>query len=114
MEYEKYFKWAYAVGKTIINTENVTPEKGRALLEKLIYDLRAEETPGRFLKNLSETLADYKLNKNILANISLNPEIMSKDWHADKFYYLKAAILCGLLNALSDTREETPGGEENE
>jgi len=109
--YKKFFDWAFATGKNIINNEKYDKEKGRDLLKRLIFDIRAEETPGRFLEKLSERLTEYKINTNIQADVGLHPEIMSKIWHADKFYYLKAAILAGFLNALSD---QPRGGRENE
>ena len=103
-EFDKIFDWAFATGKEILKVSN-----GDKLLKRLIFDIRAEETPGRFLEKLSERITEYKTNTNIQANVSIHPKIMSKDWHADKFYYLKSAILSGFLNALSPER-----GEENE
>jgi len=110
--FERLFKWAFAIGKSIIhNPDKYDEEKGRDLLKRLIFDIRAEETPGRFLEKLSERLTEYKTNTNIQANVEIHQEIMSKYWHADKFYYLKSAILAGFLNALSSQGSR---GEENE
>jgi len=104
MKYEEFFKWAYSIGKTILNNEKYDKEKGEKLLKRLIFDIRAEETPGRFLEKLSERVVEYKTNANIQADISLHPELMYKKWHADSFYYMKSAVLTGFLNALSAGR----------
>lgn len=101
MVYEQIFKWAFGVGKEILNNE-----KGEDLLKRLIFDIRAEETPGRFLEKLSERLTEYKTNINIEANVNLHPDLMWKKWHGDSFYYMKSAILTGFLNALSSPRGE--------
>ncbi|RLG16584.1 hypothetical protein DRN69_00545 [Candidatus Pacearchaeota archaeon] len=102
MGFEKFFGWAFGTGKEILKANN-----GEKLLKRLIFDIRSEETPGRFLEKLSERITEYRTNINIQANISMNPEIMNKEWHADKFYYLKSAVLTGFLNALSSYK----GGE---
>jgi hypothetical protein len=106
--FERYFKWSFVTGKAIINAK-CGEEKGKELVKRLIFDIRGEDIPGRFLKRLSERLVEYKTNTNIQANVEILPEIMEKEeWHADKFYYLKASILAGLLNALAG------GGEKHE
>jgi hypothetical protein len=101
--FKKIFDWAFAIGKDISEKSKCDPEKGREYLRRLIFDIRAEETPGRFLDKLSQRLGEYKTNTNIQAPVSLLPEIFqSKNkWSGDGFYYLKSAILSGLLNALS-------------
>jgi len=45
-------------------------------------------------------LCEYKTNKNIGVNVSIKPELVKIKWHGDKFYYMKSAILAGLINAL--------------
>ncbi|MCS7135322.1 MAG: hypothetical protein NZ893_02690 [Candidatus Aenigmarchaeota archaeon] len=101
--FKKIFDWAFAVGCNIIQNSKCGDEKGRDYLRRLIFEIRAEETPGRFLDKLSETLGEYKTNINILAPVSLLPEIYQTKtkWSGDSFYYLKSSILSGLLNALS-------------
>lgn len=94
--YSEYFKWALAVGKSIL-----TKEKGEDLLRRLIFEIRAEETPGRFLDKLSENIGEYNTNRNILLNATINKDIYDKVWFADNFYYLKSAILSGFINALA-------------
>jgi hypothetical protein len=99
--FEDYFNWAFSIGKEIINSKS-GKEKGKDYLKRLIYEIRSEDTPGRFLEKLSEKLTEYKTNANIQAKVYVLPDIMKKEiWHADKFYYLKASILTGFLNALS-------------
>ena len=104
MPYEQIFKWAFGVGKNIINNERYDKEKGVDLLKKLIFAVRAEETPGRFLEKLSELLTEYRTNTSISADVNMHPELFSREWHADSFYYMKSAILTGLLNALGSER----------
>ncbi|HIQ49935.1 MAG TPA: hypothetical protein EYH56_01940 [Nanoarchaeota archaeon] len=99
--FKEIFEWSYKIG-------NIIRKKDEKLLKSLIFDIRGEETPGRFLEKLCNKLSEYKTNKNIALDISINPLLLKEVWHGDKFYYLKAAILTGFINALS-TR-----GEENE
>jgi hypothetical protein len=94
--YEKFYGWGYSIGEEIMKAQN-----GEDLLKKLIYNIRAEETPGRFLDRLSETIGEYRTNRNIAINISMHPELYEREWFADSFYYLKSSILTGLLNALA-------------
>jgi hypothetical protein len=106
--FEKFFRWSFSIGKSIIKAK-CGEEKGKDLLRRLIFDIRGEDTPGRFLERLSKRLVEYRTNTNIQANVEILPEIMEKEeWHADKFFYLKASILAGLLNALAG------GGEKGE
>lgn len=92
--WEAFWEWAYAIGKTI-------KEKDEELLRSLIFEIRGEETPGRFLVKLVNRLTEYKTNKNIDLNVSIKPELVKEKWHGDKFYYMKATVLSGFLNALS-------------
>lgn len=106
---QKFFEWAFSTGKNILGIR-AGPDKGKDLLERLIYHIRAEETPGRFFERLSERLTEYRTNKGIQAEVSLLHGVMEEEWHGDKFYYVKAAILSGFLNALS-AREREKGKE---
>jgi hypothetical protein len=101
--FSKFFNWAFAIGKDIIEKSVCGKERGKDYVKRLIFDIRAEESPGRFLNKLSQRLGEYKTNTNIQAPVNLLPEIFQfKDkWSGDSFYYLKSAILAGLLNALS-------------
>ncbi len=101
--FRKFFEWAFAVGKDIIDRSKCGSEKGRDYLKRLIFDIRAEETPGRFLDKLSQKLGEYRTNSHIQAPVSLLPDIfqLKEKWSGDGFYYLKSAILSGFLNALS-------------
>jgi hypothetical protein len=103
--FRKIFDWAFAVGKDIVNESKCGRDKGKDYLRRLIFDIRAEEMPGRFLDKLSQRLGEYRTNTNIQAPVSLLPEIFQsrERWSGDSFYYLKSAILYGLLNALSST-----------
>lgn len=106
---EECFKWAFGTGKEILGID-AGIEKGKDLLERLIYHIRAEETPGRFLERLSERLTEYRTNKGVRANVNILPNIMMmKEMCGDRFYYMKAAILAGFLNALTASQ----GGKKN-
>jgi hypothetical protein len=98
--YDTFYRWSNDVGKTILKE----PDKGDDLLRKLIYNIRAEETPGRFLDKLSETLGEYRTNKNIGLEVKMDERLYKQTWFADKFYYLKSAILSGFFNALADKK----------
>lgn len=100
MTYEEFYTWAFAVGKNIIEKDR----EGK-LLRELIYDIRGEETPGRFLNKLVNKLTEYRTNQNINLDVSIKPKIVKENWHGDKFYYLKSSILAGFLNALSGISE---------
>lgn len=93
MIFEEVWNWAFAVGKEIKN-------KDEKLLRSLIFEIRGEETPGRFLEKLANKLSEYKTNRNISIDISFKSELFKEKWHGDKFYYMKAAILSALTNAL--------------
>ncbi|MEM5831111.1 MAG: hypothetical protein QXO40_02825 [Candidatus Aenigmatarchaeota archaeon] len=103
--FQIFFNWAFAIGKDIIEKSVCGKDRGKDYVKRLIFDIRAEESPGRFLNKLSQKLGEYKTNTNIQAPVSLLPEIFQlKDmWSGDSFYYLKSAILTGLLNALSSS-----------
>ena len=100
--YDKFFNWAFETGMTIRceGTKNPT-ERGEDLLRRLIFSIRAEEIPGRFLDALSETITEYRTNRNIDLDIEVHPDLYSQTWFADRFYYLKSSILLGFLNALA-------------
>jgi hypothetical protein len=98
--YEEYFSWAFAIGRTVLGAP-----KGDDLLRRLIFNIRAEETPGRFLDRLSETLGEYRTNRNIGLDVNMRPDFYKQTWFADRFYYLKSAVLTGFLNALSSQKQ---------
>lgn len=74
--YDIFFSWAFEIGMTI--KEKAPSDKGEDLLRKLIFNIRAEETPGRFLDKLSETITEYKSNRNINLDLWLHPKIYSR------------------------------------
>jgi hypothetical protein len=98
--YEDFYQWAFDIGGKI-KKETADKDKGIDLLRKLIFSIRAEETLGRFLDKLSETIAEYRTNRNMRLDLRLDDRIYRQTWAADRFYYLKSAILAGLLNSLS-------------
>ncbi|MEM3382016.1 MAG: hypothetical protein QXQ11_07675 [Candidatus Bathyarchaeia archaeon] len=99
--YDKFFDWAFEIGMTIRCEGKKEPSKrGEDLLRRLIFSIRAEQTPGRFLEKLSETITEYKTNRNIGLDVEMHPEFFNQSWSADRFYYLKSSIISGFLNAL--------------
>lgn len=106
--YDQIYNWAYAVGRTIL----AGSEKGDDLLRRLIYDVRGEDLPGRFLEKLSERLTEYKTNKNIAINVSMYGKLFEERWHGDSFRYAKSAVLSGFLNSLVSSKSRTKSGGE--
>jgi hypothetical protein len=98
--YDQIYNWAYAVGKAILENR----DKGEDLLRKLIFDVRGEDLPGRFLDKLSNRLTEYKTNKNIAINVSMYGKLFERSWHGDSFRYMKSAVLSGLLNSLGSPK----------
>jgi len=105
VDVQNCFKWAFKTGCEILSIR-AGREKGKDLLERLIYYIRGEESPGGFFERLAERLTEYRTNKGILANVSLLPDTMSEEMSGDRFRYAKAAILAGFLNALSAQEEK--------
>lgn len=99
MLYDEIYNWAYAVGRTILEQS----DRGGELLRRLIFDIRGEDLPGRFLEKLSSRLTEYKTNKNIAIDVSMHRKLFEKIWHGDRFRYMKSAILSGFLNSLSSS-----------
>jgi len=97
--FEEIWSWAYAIGITI-------KQKDEKLLRALIFDIRGEETPGRFMEKMANKLSEYRTNKNIALDVSIKPELFKVKWHGDKFYYMKAAVLGGLTDALATRGEK--------
>jgi hypothetical protein len=103
--YDEVYNWAYAVGRTILEQS----DKGDDLLRALIFNIRGEDLPGRFLEKLSSRLTEYKTNRNIAIDVSMQRRLFEKKWYGDSFRYMKSAVLSGLLNSLgsrSQKREE--------
>jgi hypothetical protein len=94
--YNEIYNWAYAIGREILKNK----EKGEDLLRRLIFDVRGEDLPGRFLEKLSNRLTEYKTNRNIAIDVSMYGKLFERKWRGDTFRYMKSAILSGLLNAL--------------
>ncbi|AFU57335.1 hypothetical protein Ngar_c03870 [Candidatus Nitrososphaera gargensis Ga9.2] len=92
--YDTLYSWAFSIGMNI-------KKKDEELLRKLIFEIRAEETPGRFLEKLANQITDYRTNRNINLDVSMHGLLFEQNWFADKFYYMKSSVLGGLLGALS-------------
>jgi hypothetical protein len=106
--YEDIYDWAVHVGQIILDKS----DKGEDLVKRLIYDIRGEDLPGRFLDKLSGRLTEYKTNKNIAINVSMYEKLYKNSWYGDSFRYVKSAILSGFLNSLASSKiRERTGGE---
>ena len=104
--YGEIYNWAYAIGTTILEQS----DKGEDLLRRLIFDIRGEDLPGRFLDKLSNRLTEYKTNRNINIDVSMYSKLFDREWHGDSFRYMKSAILSGLLNSLASYTRKRRGG----
>lgn len=99
----KIYKWAYMVGRKILEVYN-----GEKLLERLIYNLRGEDLPGKFRDSLVKSIHYYSTARGIeaLKEIKFPEYILVSGIYGDKFYYFKSAILIGLMNALSTRKKQ--------
>lgn len=97
--YKIAYDWAYGTGKNIIDMRKKFDD-GEKLVKRLVFKIRGEETPGRFLHKLSTELAEYKTNVALALDVGPHEFVFKKRWSGDAFYYLKSAILSGLVNAL--------------
>ncbi|MCL6579937.1 MAG: hypothetical protein K6T73_11285 [Candidatus Bathyarchaeota archaeon] len=103
--YEEIYNWACAVGRTILKGS----DKGDDLLRRLIFDVRGEDLPGRFLEKLSGRLTEYKTNRNIAIDVSMYGKLFEVRWHGDSFRYVKSAVLSGFLNSLASAGNRKKG-----
>lgn len=97
--FEEIYKWAFAIGSRIIEQRKKESD-GEDLIKRLVFDIRGEETPGRFLHKLSSRLAEYRTNIGLSIDVGMHNTVFEKRWSGDSFYYLKSAILSGLANSL--------------
>ena len=98
--YSTIYSWAYATAKTILEKRKEAGD-GEDLVKRLIYSIRSEETPGRFLDKLATTLAEYRTNRAYNLNVNVHSHLLKLELRGDSFYFAKASILCGLLGALT-------------
>ncbi|MBS7633626.1 hypothetical protein KEJ15_08470 [Candidatus Bathyarchaeota archaeon] len=97
--YERFYDWANDIGAKIVNS---TGEHGTELIKKIIFDIRGEQLPGKFLEKLMTRLAEYRTDRDLnLADIEIDPEIFGKTLWGNSFHYTKSAIIAGLLNAIA-------------
>ena len=97
--YDLIYDWAFAIGRKIIGDRKKHGDGGD-LVRRLIFDIRGEELPGRFLDKLSSRLADYKTNVGLNLDVYPHKGIFEKTLWGNHFYYMKSAIISGLTNAL--------------
>jgi len=109
--YDIIYQWGFAIGKKIID-ERREEGDGEELVRRLIFNIRGEELPGGFLGKLSGTLAEYRTNVGLKLDVSLHPQIFEKRLWGDQFYYLKSAIISGLVNSLAlESKKKKKEGE---
>jgi len=106
--YDDIYRWALAIGKRIIEQRREEAD-GEDLVRRIIYDIRGEELPGRFLNKLSTRLAEYRTNVNLDLDVGAHPKVFEEKLWGNKFYYVKSAIISGLTNALWRKTEEVKG-----
>jgi len=90
------YRWAYAVSKSIL--ESLGEQEGISRIRMIYYTIRGEETPGRFLEKLSKEIGEAYFSTDTY--VSITPELFQY-LHGDMFYLAKAAVIMGMLNALS-------------
>jgi len=107
MSYGEIYGWALHVGQKILEKDDGLP-----LVRRLIFDIRGEDLPGRFLEKLSGRLTEYKTNKNIAIDVSMYEKLFEAKWYGDSFRYVKSAVLSGFLNSLASSRVQARKGDE--
>jgi len=103
--YNVLYSWAFATAKTILEKRKGFGD-GEDLVRRLIFAIRGEETPGRFLDRLSTMLAEYRTNRAFNLNVSVHSMLLTMDLRGDSFHYAKAAVLAGFTDALTGERGE--------
>ena len=97
--YERFYDWANDIGMKIVYS---TGESGTDLIKKIIFDIRGEQLPGKFLEKLMTRLAEYRTDRDLnLVDIEIDPEIFGETLWGNSFHYTKSAIIAGLLNAIA-------------
>lgn len=95
---DKVYSWAYATASTILEKRK---EDGTELIRRLVFAIRGEETPGRFLDKLATTLIEYRTNRAYELPVSIPKFLTTTSLIGDIFHYVRAAILAGLLDAMA-------------
>lgn len=101
---EKVFVWAFKLGKKL-------KEKDIRYGELLIFDLRSEQTPGRFFHKLALRIADF--NNRLNLSIKFDLDVIKQKSKGDNFYYVKAAILIGLINSIYSNQKQNEQSSTN-
>jgi len=107
--YEQFYDWANSIGEKIVDT---TGDRGTDLIKKIIFDIRGEQLPGKFLEKLTTRLAEYRTDRDLnLDDIEIDPELFGKTLWGNSFHYTKSAIIAGLLNAIASKSEIKRSGK---
>ncbi|HGE73011.1 TPA: hypothetical protein ENX78_19410 [Candidatus Poribacteria bacterium] len=98
--YASIYSWAYKTAKTILESRKEAGD-GEDLVRRLIYSIRSEETPGRFLDKLATSIAEFRTNRAYNLDVSIHSTLLKVELRGDSFHLAKASILSGLLGALA-------------
>jgi hypothetical protein len=99
--YDVIYRWAYVTGRKVIEErKKVGQDDGEDLVRRLIFDIRGEDLPGRFLDKLSSRLAEYKTNVGLDLDVSPHRRIYERKLWGNHFFYVKSAVISGLTNSL--------------
>lgn len=105
--YELFYNWANELGKQIRSSSE---DRGADLLKKIIFDIRGEQLPGKFLEKLVTRLAEYQTDRDLnLSSIEIQPDIFKGTLWGNTFHYTKSAIIAGFLNAIADQSPKKGG-----
>jgi len=97
--YDRFYDWANELGVKIVSSSGA---RGTDLIKKIIFDIRGEQLPGKFLEKLTTRLAEYRTDRDLnLDDIEIDPEIFGQTLWGNSFHYTKSAIIAGLLNAIA-------------
>ena len=107
--YERFYDWANEIGTKIVSA---SPESGTDLIRKIIFDIRGEQLPGKFLEKLTTRLAEYRTDRDLdLIDIGIDPKIFENTLWGNSFHYTKSAIIAGLLNAIAAESQSKGSGK---
>jgi len=110
------YEWACEISSKIL--DRLGKEEGIDRIKTIYYAIRGEETPGRFLEKLSKEVGEVFFSEGISSSKGqLVAYELLHHVHGDMFYLAKAAVIMGLLNALSEggcKKDKSSGGGASE
>jgi hypothetical protein len=98
--YRDVYDWSKDIGDKLIKAG------GDDLVRRVVFDIRGEQLPGKFLDKLMTRLAEYKTDTDLnLTDLEINPEVFRGILWGNSFHYLKSAIMAGLVNSMAKSAE---------